>query len=619
MKKLLTVLVILLLAVPASYAQFQDDAVVDYNMRYEIPGVPDSSQPWYGVRGGGVRTVRWADDMDGDGKQEILATDYGNGGRVHMLEMNAAGQLEVVWSSPANHEQGYITSPRWVRTGDLDGDGNQEIIFPRLGDHRLEVWENIGDNDFGVEPAFTLVDSVFVPQGVGVVRLNREVGEVYDFDGDGKDELTTVFYDQMVYVLGVSGSFPGFASWQLEGDGEFQQGSRIGAGSYWHGVPADIDGDGEVEIVNHFWNFYGFYHIEVVGADTYEYPEVGEPNGYFEFMNSAGLDDIAYMGVQVVDVDGDGKDEIGGIHYYGSPYSVSLVSQTTDETGLYIWDSTDHAFIGENLWELAGHESGSFWGIGGYDFNGDGKEVLLVGGAVSYDVVGLEYIGSDGDVLNPDNYEKSIWFASAEGFEGQYAFVYIDTDSLGNVDTTYSELPFVSKMHAGSDINQNDIPEVVLSYQGVTDSVETVYRHWQPDSAVAGAGDWVVDSTTKEIAYPLVIKVVEYDDGTGLRDLGLDVITPDDYVIEQNFPNPFNPSTTVRFSIPTNKNVSLNVYDVNGQLVKRLIDNQNLKKGSYEYVWNGTNQAGSKVATGTYFCRLEWGNFSKSIKMLLVK
>lgn len=606
----------MLLLVPASYAQFQDDAVVDYNMRYVVPGVADTLQPWYGVTGGGIRTVRWADDIDGDGKQEILATDYGNGGRVHMLEMNASGQLEVVWSSPAYSDQGYITSPRWVRTGDLDGDGTQEIIFPRAGDSRVEVWENAGDNNFGDEPAFTMIDSSFAPQGVGIVRLNREVGEVYDFDGDGKDEMTCVVYDNMVYVFGVSGSFPGFATWQLEGQGEFDQGGRIGSGSLWHGVPADIDGDGTMEIVNHFWNFYGFYHIEVTGVDTYEYPEIGTEGGYYEFTPSA--DGVAYMGIQPVDVDGDGSDEIGGIEY-GNGYVVSLIDHTSDETGLNIWDSTDYAVIGEDLWELAGHEGGSFWGIGAYDFNGDGKEVLLVGGAVSYDVVGLEYVGSDDNLLDPANYEKSIWFKSAEGLDGQYANIFIDTDSLGVVDTSYSELPFVSKMHAGSDLNGNGLPEVVLAYQGVTDSVTTHYRHWQPDSAVAGAGDWVTDSTTKEIAYPLVIKVVEYDDGTGLRDLGLDVITPDDYVIEQNFPNPFNPSTTVRFSIPTNKNISLNVYDVNGQLVKRLIDNQTMRQGSYEYVWDGTNAAGSKVASGTYFCRLEWGNFAKSIKMLLVK
>ena len=46
-------------------------------------------------------------------------------------------------------------------------------------------------------------------------------------------------------------------------------------GSWWHSLPADIDGDGKKEIVNHYWNFYGFWSIDVKGPDSYRYPTPG--------------------------------------------------------------------------------------------------------------------------------------------------------------------------------------------------------------------------------------------------------------------------------------------------------------------------------------------------------
>jgi flagellar hook assembly protein FlgD len=56
-----------------------------------------------------------------------------------------------------------------------------------------------------------------------------------------------------------------------------------------------------------------------------------------------------------------------------------------------------------------------------------------------------------------------------------------------------------------------------------------------------------------------------------------------------------------------------------GQKVKTLIDNQTMKAGSHEIVWDATNAAGDKVATGMYIYSLKFGNFSKNMKMMLVK
>ncbi len=93
---------------------------------------------------------------------------------------------------------------------------------------------------------------------------------------------------------------------------------------------------------------------------------------------------------------------------------------------------------------------------------------------------------------------------------------------------------------------------------------------------------------------------------------------PQDMELAQNFPNPFNPETRIGFSIPESQQVRLTVYNILGQVVKELV-NENLAAGSYKYSWNGTDQLGRKVASGIYLYSLEAGNQKLVRKMLLTK
>ncbi|MGD8415243.1 MAG: FlgD immunoglobulin-like domain containing protein, partial [Candidatus Latescibacterota bacterium] len=87
-----------------------------------------------------------------------------------------------------------------------------------------------------------------------------------------------------------------------------------------------------------------------------------------------------------------------------------------------------------------------------------------------------------------------------------------------------------------------------------------------------------------------------------------------------NSPNPFNPSTTIRFSVPggPTRPYSLRVYDVSGRLVKRLAEGQ-VGGGLKEVFWNGQNDAGQPVGSGIYLYRLTVGRDSFTGKMVLVK
>ena len=86
----------------------------------------------------------------------------------------------------------------------------------------------------------------------------------------------------------------------------------------------------------------------------------------------------------------------------------------------------------------------------------------------------------------------------------------------------------------------------------------------------------------------------------------------------KNYPNPFNPSTTISYSVPSDGNVSLNIYNAKGQWVNTLV-NEHKNKGNYQIVWQGKDSKGNAVASGLYFTRLVSGGKSINNKMLLLK
>lgn len=101
-------------------------------------------------------------------------------------------------------------------------------------------------------------------------------------------------------------------------------------------------------------------------------------------------------------------------------------------------------------------------------------------------------------------------------------------------------------------------------------------------------------------------------------------IIPDQCTLSQNYPNPFNPVTTISFTLPELSSTQfvrparLIVYDLLGREVIRLLDKPCLP-GVYQLTWNGRNAAGIPLASGMYFYTLEYGQFYKSRKMVLIK
>ena len=107
--------------------------------------------------------------------------------------------------------------------------------------------------------------------------------------------------------------------------------------------------------------------------------------------------------------------------------------------------------------------------------------------------------------------------------------------------------------------------------------------------------------------------------GNTITDIILnDSSLPLDYSLEQNFPNPFNPSTVIKYSIPNLTNVTISIFNSLGQRVNTLV-NKKQGVGNYKVNWNGTDQSGNNVSTGVYFYQINAGEFIQTRKMLLIK
>jgi hypothetical protein len=93
---------------------------------------------------------------------------------------------------------------------------------------------------------------------------------------------------------------------------------------------------------------------------------------------------------------------------------------------------------------------------------------------------------------------------------------------------------------------------------------------------------------------------------------------PVTYALEQNYPNPFNPTTTITYQLPEQRDVTLTVYNILGQVVKSLVQNVQAA-GIYAIRWDGTNDHGTGVSSGMYIYRLKAGNFVQSRKMMMLR
>jgi hypothetical protein len=119
-------------------------------------------------------------------------------------------------------------------------------------------------------------------------------------------------------------------------------------------------------------------------------------------------------------------------------------------------------------------------------------------------------------------------------------------------------------------------------------------------------------------AYRYRVRIADEKEGRGLFETDVVSVPRLSVILFQNAPNPFNPTTTIRYNLPSRCRVALCVYDVSGRLVERLVDAEQ-PAGIYGVDWNGRNGSGETVASGVYFCRLRAGKEWRSRTMVLLR
>ena len=93
---------------------------------------------------------------------------------------------------------------------------------------------------------------------------------------------------------------------------------------------------------------------------------------------------------------------------------------------------------------------------------------------------------------------------------------------------------------------------------------------------------------------------------------------PTEFALHENYPNPFNPSTTLRFDLPEVNDITLTIYNMLGQKVK-VFNMQSAPSGYHALKWNATNDLGDPVSAGVYLYQLQAKDFVKTRKMVLLK
>ena len=551
----------------------------------------------------GPRGVWSGSDLDKDGRMEIFATDYKNG-TVHAFEWYYGDTLVHVWSGTSKST--YATTPRWVQTGDTDGDGLGEVIIftdysqidsvtaatgNPVPDSTAGLWvfEWDGKTDNGYSTTWSRNLLTVFSDTLAYAR--PEHFTVADIDKDGRDEIimasngstnptygtssTThkAYSEDRFIIMGVQGDIgvlpslvEEFAASPRDTDKDGVRENKFGGGSPQGVVIADTDGDGLHEAVCFSWNNLSTFIIEATGPDAYTQSDTG-----YKFTD---IDDWT-LAPSVADVNSDGKDEVYvGAYYKGIVYVVG--DKDGDATK---FQSTEFAAMDSlsNTWD-ATKKRGNVYALGSAAHNNAfGTPAVFVGygaGFRKYDFTGT-------DIFSSASYTKSDY-----------------TIATGHIDSL--QTGGVNKMFAGSNVDGDKYGEVILAYQGVSDSVMVAGSYSKNHRTFIRVLEWTGESTALSV-----------------KDIVL--ITPEDYKLNQNYPNPFNPTTSIEYTLPIANQISITIYNIMGQEVANILPLQDKPAGTHRVTWNGLDRQGNKVASGTYFYTMRYGNFVKTKQMTLMK
>ena len=502
-------------------------------------------------------------DTDQDGHMEFIAENHTNGGRFYVFEENGDDNYELVFTSPG---EGWYYC-RVVTTGDIDGDGRDEIVIAGRNTSDDETiafyeWDGVvGSSNYIFQTTYDL--------GLTFGTAYHEVTdlEIADMDNDGNDELVVCQRSPsglargLMIVEETSGDLE-FPAWDIEYDDATRPDHTTIPYSPYDVWVGDADNDGLMEAYISYWNYGGGFWYENTGTAD-EYQLVASLDAPTVFVN-LGLDEISLVDVKSGDMDGDGYLELYSGMY---THALMVIPVTADLDTL-----TMNNDVPARLWPIR-----EPWGLatGDVDGNGDPNLYWTCTGRL-YD---WEFTGTD--PTDPDDYDKYV----------VHTFRHLVTDTTDGGDYMYMKTTSPFTVEVGDDLDGDGYGELIV-----------------------GVAPW--DYGTYVPLHPTIM--VFESTAEGIRPVWA-YTTPEDYVLHQNYPNPFNPNTTISYEVPKGGNVTLKIYNMLGQEVRTLVDNVNKSTGRHYIQWDSNDNGGSPVASGTYICTLKAGDVTKTMRMVLVK
>ncbi|MDP2885528.1 MAG: Ig-like domain-containing protein [Ignavibacteria bacterium] len=236
------------------------------------------------------------------------------------------------------------------------------------------------------------------------------------------------------------------------------------------------------------------------------------------------------------------------------------------------------------------------------------------------------------------NSEGVLTWTPRAGQAGNYAFLVVVSDGALS-DQVISRIA-VNKVNLKPVLNSRFPVSVSSVSQGKPQTFSVSVTDLNGDPVVYA---WKVNDVTMKEGFDSSFTVtlntpdnnvervkVVFSDAGGLKDstewsfritnaLSGTMTSPRDFALAQNYPNPFNPSTAITFELPKTELVTLEIYSVLGEKTRSLVDVVSMGAGRHQVNWDGRDNDGRGVSSGTYLYRLRAGDFVRSRVMILLK